>query len=281
MNFVDTHCHIHFPDYELDPEQVIKDAQKDGVTQLLCVGCTLLDSKLAIEMAKRHDNIWATIGLHPHEGAVYVNDHIALQQFHELASQPKVVAVGECGLDYHYMHSSKEDQKKLLKFQLDLAQEHNLPLIFHIREAPQQNLEARNRGIPPLIASGFETGQAFDDFWQIFDTYKNIKGVVHSFSANQKELDEVLSRGLYVGVNGIMTFTKDAMQLKAVKTIPLQKLLLETDAPFLTPVPFRGTICEPKHVKVTAEFLSNLRGEPLEQLATATTHNARQLFNLT
>ena len=256
MNFVDTHCHIHFPDYELDPEQVIKDAQKDGVTQLLCVGCTLLDSKLAIEMAKRHDNIWATIGLHPHEGAVYVNDHIALQQFHELASQPKVVAVGECGLDYHYMHSSKEDQKKLLKFQLDLAQEHNLPLIFHIREA-------------------------FDDFWQIFDTYKNIKGVVHSFSAHQKELDEILSRDLYVGVNGIMTFTKDAMQLKAVKTIPLQKLLLETDAPFLTPVPFRGTICEPKHVKVTAEFLSNLRGEPLEQLATATTHNARQLFNLT
>ena len=259
MELVDTHCHIHFPDYQLDPEEVIKSAQKSDVSRLLCVGCTLADSQLAIEMAKRHRNIWATIGLHPHEGAVYVNDHIALQQFHELAGKTEVVAIGETGLDYHYMHSSKADQEKLLKFQLDVAAEYGLPLIFHVREA-------------------------FDDFWRIYDGYvKNgikIRGVVHSFSTHQKQLDQILSRGLYVGLNGIVTFTKDLKQLEAAKNIPLNKLLLETDAPFLTPVPFRGKVCEPKYVGAIAEFLAELRGEPLEQLAKTTTNNAITLFGL-
>jgi len=256
---VDTHCHIHFPDYPLDPEEVIKSANLAGVTRLLCVGCTLPDSKQAIEMANRHDNIWAAVGLHPHEGAQYVNDSLALQEFHELVKKPKVVAIGETGLDYHYMHSSKLDQEKLLRFQLDVAIEHNLPLIFHIREA-------------------------FEDFWKIFDEYSReglkIRGVVHSFSASRAELDQILSRGLLVGLNGIMTFTKDEQQLEAAKQIPLDKLLLETDAPFLTPHPFRGKVCEPKHVRVTAEFLSNLRGVPLDELAAASTQNAINLFQI-
>ncbi len=255
MELTDTHCHIHFPDYELDPEETIKAAAEDKVTRLVCVGCTLPDSQAAIDFAARHQNIWASIGLHPHEGTQYVNDHVSLQRFHQLAGSHKVVAIGETGLDYFYEHSPKEDQKKLLRFQLDIAVEYDLPLIFHIREA-------------------------FDDFWQIFDDYKNLKGVVHSFSAGPRELSQILERGLYVGLNGIMTFTKNSAQLAAAKAVPLQKLLLETDAPFLTPVPFRGKICEPKHVRVTAEFLSDLRGESLESLAAATTQNARGLFKI-
>ena len=206
-------------------------------------------------MAERHTNIWASIGLHPHEGAQYVHDHQALQRFRGLATSPQVVAVGETGLDYHYMHSSKQDQQKLLRFQLDLAQEHKLPLIFHVREA-------------------------FDDFWRIYDDYKDIRGVVHSFSAGKQELDDILARGLYVGLNGIMTFTKDVAQLDAAKQVPLDRLLLETDSPFLTPVPFRGKICQPKHVVVTARFLAELREESLEKIAQATTENAVNLFNL-
>lgn len=255
MEFVDTHCHIHFPDYELDPEQVIAQAAADGVNKLICVGCTLPDSQMGVEFASNHENVWATIGLHPHEGARYVHDHHALQQFRDLATKPKVVAIGETGLDYYYEHSPKEDQKKLLRFQLDLASEHNLPLIFHIRDA-------------------------FTDFWPIFDEYKGLKGVVHSFTAGRAELDQILSRDLYVGLNGITTFAKKDEQLDAVKALPLQKLLLETDAPYLTPVPFRGTICEPKHVRVTASFLSTLRGESLESLAAASTQNAQALFNI-
>jgi TatD DNase family protein len=255
MRFIDTHCHVHFADYQHDADLVLDKAAHNGVTRVLCVGCTLSDSQAGVEYAAKRDGVWATIGLHPHEGSVYVDDHHALQQFRDLVNKPKVVAIGETGLDYYYEHSSKDVQKKLLRFQLDLAVEHDLPLIFHIRDA-------------------------FDDFWAIYDEYRGLRGVVHSFSANAKELEEVLSRGLYVGLNGIMTFTKNQEQLEAAKRIPLDRLLLETDAPFLTPVPFRGKICEPGHVLVTAEFLSHLRGENLDDLAAATTQNAERLFKI-
>ncbi len=255
MQLVDTHCHIHFPDYQLDPETVRTDAAADGVTKLMLVGCTLEDSQLAIRFADSHDNCWATIGLHPHEGSVYANDKMALATFAALAKEPKVVAIGETGLDFHYDHSPREQQFSLLEFQLQLAQDNNLPLVLHIRDA-------------------------FEDFWPVFDRFKGLRAVVHSFSAHQKQLDAALSRGLYIGLNGIMTFTKDNEQLDAARNVPLNRLLLETDAPFLTPSPYRGRICEPKHVRVTAEFLANLRGESLEQLASATTKNATTLFKI-
>jgi TatD DNase family protein len=255
LELFDTHCHIHFPDYGLEPADVIAEARSQGVTRLLCVGCTLADSEAAIELVQQYSNTWATIGLHPHEAKAYVNDPAALQRFRDLATKPKVVAVGEIGLDYYYLHSSKADQAALLRFQLDLALEHQLPVLFHVREA-------------------------FSDFWRIVDEYKGLRGVVHSFSAGQTELDEILARGLYVGLNGIMTFTKKADQLAAAKAVPVERLLLETDAPFLTPTPYRGTICQPKHVVVTAEFLSGLRGESLEELAARSTQNALTLFNL-
>lgn len=255
MEFVDTHCHVQFADYPLDPDEVIKAAAADGVTRLIVVGCGLPDSQAAPVFAARYDNVWASIGLHPHEAGRYVHDHHALQQFRDLAKKPKVVAVGEAGLDYYYEHSLKEDQKKLLRFQLELATEHKLPLIFHVRDA-------------------------FDDFWSIFDDFKGLQGVVHSFSSDIRNLEQALTRGLYVGLNGIMTFSRDKKQLEAAKAVPLDKLLLETDAPFLTPVPFRGKIGEPKYVRTTAEFLAGLRGENLEDIARATTANARKLFKL-
>ncbi len=254
MQFVDTHCHIHFADYALDPLEVLAAARADGVTQLLCVGCTLVDSQAGVEFAERHEGVWASVGLHPHEAKEYVNDDHALQQFRDLAAQPKVVAIGEIGLDYYYNHSEKSDQIELLRFQLTVAQAQKLPVIFHVRDA-------------------------FADFWPIYDEFK-LPGVIHSFSAGTDELQQILRRDLYVGLNGIMTFTKDHDQLAAAKAVPLNRLLLETDAPFLTPSPFRGTICQPKHVCVTAEFLSSLRGESLGQLAAATTANARNLFTL-
>lgn len=256
MDFVDTHCHIQFGDYPLDAELVLKNASEAGVVCMIAVGCTLADSQAAPVFAAKYDQVWASIGLHPHEAAKYVGDEHALQQFRDLAGKNKVIAVGETGLDYYYEHSPKEQQIKILRFQLDLAKEHDLPLILHIRDA-------------------------FDDFWPIWDEYSGLTGVVHSFSATKRELQQALDRGLYIGLNGIMTFSKNSEQLEAAKAVPLDKLLLETDAPFLTPTPYRGTICEPKHVAVTAEFLANLRGESLDQLASVTTANAKRLFKLT
>ncbi len=251
----DTHCHIHFADYPLDSEEVLERAHKAGVNRLICVGCTLEDSRAGVAFAQNHADIWASIGIHPHEGAKYAGNADALKEFTKLAIQPKVIAIGETGLDYYYDHSSKAQQAEILHFQLKLAKKLSLPLIFHVREA-------------------------FSDFWNIFDEYNGLEGVIHSFSATSKELNQILDHGLYVGLNGIMTFTKNQNQLEAAKNVPLERLLLETDAPYLTPQPLRGTICEPRHVEITARFLADLRAETFENIAEITSSNASTLFNL-
>lgn len=253
MNLIDTHCHIHFDDYKLDADEVITDSMKSGVTKMICVGCTYEDSKKGIDFVQSRDNCFASIGIHPHESKEY--DTSRLDEFSKIATEPKVVAVGETGLDYYYNHSDKVSQIKVLEFQLDLAQKNSLPVVFHVREA-------------------------FDDFWPILSNFKGIKGVIHSYTGDIKILDKILSEGLYVGLNGIITFTKEQYQLDMAKRVPLQNLLLETDAPFLTPKPFRGTICQPKHVLITAEFLADLREESLESISARTTYNAEQLFKI-
>ena len=275
MELTDTHCHIHEAVAEgafstetreryakagsPSPDDMIVSAAKADVTRLVCVGTTLEDSELAVKFAGTREHVWASIGIHPHESKSYVGDPKALRQFADLAAKKKVVAVGECGLDYYYTHSLQADQETILRFQIELALEHDLPMIFHVRDA-------------------------FDDFWPIFDSYRSagrrIRGVIHSFSSTPEDLAQILDRGLFVGLNGISTFTKVEQQIAAIKAVPLSKLVLETDAPFLTPTPYRGKLCEPKHIRVTAEFLAELRGEPLEELAAHTTENAIGLFNL-
>lgn len=262
----DTHCHIHeaagsddvakrWHDAGIfDPIPLMQHAQDAAVTRLLCVGCTPTDSRLAIALATKSEGVWATIGIHPHEAKLYGKES-SLQSFADLVHQPKVAGVGECGLDYFYSHSPKEAQEKVLRFQIELALKHNLPMIFHVRDA-------------------------FADFWRIFDDYSGIRGVIHSFTAGQEELVEILKRDLYVGLNGIMTFTKHVKQLDVAKSVPISRMLLETDAPFLTPQPLRGTINEPKNVRIIADFLAELRGESLQELAENTTRNAQKLFGL-
>lgn len=252
MEFVDTHCHIHANDYTLAADEVIAAAHKAGVTKMICVGTDEHDSQQAVAFVQDKPNMWASVGLHPHDAKLGQEAFAALA---ELVTKPKVVAIGECGLDYYYNHSAKEDQIAALRFQIELALAHDLPMIFHVRDA-------------------------FDDFWPIFDSYQGVRGAVHSFTATEADLTEVLKRGLYVGINGIMTFSKNDAQLAAAKAVPLDKLVLETDAPFLTPTPLRGKINEPKNVVLTAEFLSTLRGESLEELAAASTNNAETIFNL-
>ena len=272
MNYelVDTHCHIqsagqaegerHTQELwakadNIDRTSLVKHAVESGVTKLICVGCDLVDSKLAVDFVQDQPNCWASIGIHPHEAKQYADNPKLLEEFAELAASQKVVAIGECGLDFYYNHSPKEAQITLLKFQIELALKYDLPLIFHVREA-------------------------FDDFWPIFDQYQGIRGVLHSFTDSMEHMKKATDLGLHIGVNGIATFTKNDEQLATYKAIPLQKLLLETDAPFLTPTPYRGTINEPKNIRVVSEFLSGLRDENLEQLAAATSQNARTLFGI-
>jgi len=250
MEFIDTHTHPHMPGYKKDIPDFFLEAKAAHVNTVICVGTDVADSRRAVDFAAQHTGAYASIGLHPHEATHGVG---AVDELKLLFTQPQVVAIGECGLDYYYENSPKTDQKQVLRAQLTLAQELGLPVIFHVRDA-------------------------FADFFEIYDDFKDISGVVHSFSTNRDVLNACLERGLYIGLNGIMTFTRDEDQLQAAREVPLEYLLLETDAPFLTPTPYRGTVNHSAHIKTVADFLAKLRGESVEEIAQATTHNARALF---
>lgn len=252
MYLVDTHCHIHDQEFSFDQDAVIESAKEADVQQMICVGTSGPDSEKAAAYVRGRAGLWASAGLHPHHAKMGEDD---LETIARLAVDPKVVAIGEFGLDYYYDNSPRPDQIKSLEYQLQLALSFDKPCIFHVREA-------------------------FEDFWPVFDNFSGIKGVLHSFSATSNEVNAAVQRGLYMGLNGIMTFTKNTQQLDAMKHIPLQNMVLETDSPFLTPTPLRGTINVPANVRLVAACLAEMRGESLDQLVEATTQNAHELFSL-
>ncbi len=260
IDLIDSHCHPHFDKYNDDREDVLVRSAEAGVQRVIAVGCSLGDSQKAVELASSHAGVWASVGAHPHDGKDFLDDEEALSKFKTLMQSPKVVAVGEIGLDHYHEYTSRTDQEKILRMQLEVGLETDLPFIFHVREA-------------------------FSSFWEIYDEYssheKPLRGVVHSFSAPPDVLDQVLHRGLSVGLNGIITYTKEDSWRQSAKEAPLGKILLETDAPFLTPVPHRGNRCEPMHVADVAQYIAELRGESIENISTATTQNSVELFSLT
>jgi TatD DNase family protein len=250
---IDTHAHVHFPEFQSDLDEVLERAHAAGVDKLLCVGVNEEDSRRAIAIATAYEHIWASVGLHPHDAD---HGYAALEELMDLAVRPEVVAIGECGLDQYKSETTLQEQERALRYQIELAVNRNLPMVFHVRNA-------------------------FPDFWRILDDYDHVEGVVHSFTAGITELDGSLSRGLHIALNGIMTFTKNEHQLEAAKKVPLDQLILETDCPFLAPVPKRGHRNEPANVVYTASFLAKLRGEAEEDVARATSRNAEKLFRLT
>lgn len=267
-NLVDTHCHIHEPNYPLDRDEVQKRAEEAGVKKLICVATDEASSVEAIAFAARHAGAYAAVGVHPHEakggwgriaelasGKWNKEDGKEISNSNSQAPTAKPVAVGEIGLDYYYTHSPRDIQIEALQAQIETALQYDLPIIFHVREA-------------------------FDDFWPIFDAFRGIRGVLHSFTDSQANLEEGLKRGLFIGVNGISTFTKDKIQQAMFQAIPLDRLLLETDAPFLTPAPFRGKVNEPAYVREVAEHQASIRNIPFGDIAAATTANAEALFAL-
>lgn len=254
---VDTHCHIHEADYPLDKSAVLVNAHERLVDIVLCVGTSEASSQLAVDFALANDEAYAVIGVHPHDtkdGWTGISK-IADETLASEAGRRKLVAVGEIGLDYFYNHSPRETQIKALEEQIAIALKHDLAISFHVREA-------------------------FDDFWPIFDSFKGIRGVIHSFTDNDANLQAALDRGLCIGINGISTFTKDADQKRRYASVPLDRLLLETDAPFLTPAPFRGKVNQPAFIRNIAEHHAELLGVDLESVMSATTTNAKALFRL-
>ena len=302
MMLIDTHAHLHFADsYGDDLPRVLENSRANGVSKVITVGTDAATSQAALELAanpayataKTGVQIFTTIGLHPHNAGPEATEKIV-----ELARQnstghpeqrspahfsgstdsgsesgmtnerefiasepgmtdkkPVIVAIGECGLDYYRDNSPHDEQIAALEAQIELAEELDLALIFHVRDA-------------------------FDDFFEILSGYANIRGVVHSFTGGPEQVEKINALGLHFGLNGIMTFTRDQVQLEAAKMIPVDKLLLETDCPYLAPNPLRGKRNEPANIALIAKFLAELRGEKLMDLAEQTTVNAEQLFSI-
>jgi TatD DNase family protein len=252
---IDTHCHLYMSAYEADFEEVLARASAAGVTRIVSVGIDLESSRRAIALAQQHQGIYATVGVHPHNVAELSEvDYAELQA---LCRQAKVVAYGEIGLDYVKNYASVALQKEHFARQVALAKELQLPLVVHDREAHDDIMEI-------LEAAGpFPAG-----------------GVMHCFSGDAAFARRVLALGFYISIPGVVTFAKAEMLHEAVRGIPLASLVLETDGPFLAPVPKRGKRNEPQLMLFTAQKVAELKGVSLEEVARQTTINAVRLFGL-
>jgi TatD DNase family protein len=252
--FVDSHCHLNYKGLVEDQAAVLGRARAAGVSKMLNISTRASEWDAVIATAEREDDVMASIGIHPHEADIHPD--VETGTLVEKAKHPKVIAIGESGLDYYYDHSDRARQRDSFRSHIAAARETQLPLIVHSRDAEDDTYD--------ILAEEMGKGA--------------YPALIHCFTASKAFADKVLALGLYVSISGIVTF-KNARELQdAAKSIPLDRLLIETDSPFLAPVPHRGRPCEPAFVADTARFLAELRGEPLETLAAATSANFYTLF---
>ncbi|WP_417917177.1 TatD family hydrolase [Candidatus Electronema sp. JC] len=253
---VDTHCHLDMSEYQADLAKVIAAANRCGVTKIITIGIDLASSRRAVELAAEHEGVYAAVGIHPHD-ADKAGDEATFRHLRELAAAPKVVGFGEIGLDYAKNYSAKAAQLRVFARQLELAKELRLPLIIHDRDAHEDCLRLLREKGP------FPRG-----------------GVMHCFTGSRELAEQVLELGFYLSIPGIVTFPKAESLREVVRGLPLDRLLLETDGPFLAPVPFRGRCCRPEHMLHTAAAVAALHGVSLAEIADQTSRNAEKLFAL-
>ncbi|MCX7681428.1 MAG: TatD family hydrolase [Anaerolineae bacterium] len=246
---VDSHAHLSFAQFDADRDAVIRRAREAGVTAILEVGADLESSRAAVALAERYTFIYATVGVHPHDATALTPG--ALAELRALASHPKVVAIGEIGLDYYRDLSPRDVQRRAFEAQLALAAD-GRPVVIHCREA-------------------------LDEVLAILRGWKG-SGVMHSYSGGPGRLDEVLALGFCVSLSGPVTFPKSERLRAVAAAVPLDRLLVETDCPYLTPEPYRGRRNEPAYVRYVVEAVARARGLSAEAVARATAENARRLF---
>ena len=255
MILIDSHCHINSQELRLDTRAVISRAREAGVKKFMNVGCDYEDSCEAVAMA--HDfaqfGLYASIGIHPHESGRYER---VPEEFYSLIKSERVLAVGEIGLDYHYNHSTKEEQHKMFISQLEFAATEKMPVILHIREA-------------------------MNDAMKILRDYRDLKLLFHCYSGGFEFLDEVLSMDSLLAFGGALTWTgKNSDNLREVfKRVPIQNILLETDCPYMAPVPFRGKINEPSYIKYVYDKAAEIKNLNISDLANKIEINAKNFFN--
>ena len=252
--WIDTHCHLATKEFEADLPDVLARAREAGIKTMIVIGAGdgLEGNNRAVALADQHANLWATVGIHPHDAKQ------SMEGLKKIAlSSKKVIAIGEIGLDYHYDHAPREVQQKRFAEQIALAKELNLPIAIHSREAWEDTIRiVREAGPLPKA------------------------GVFHCFGGDLREADQALDLGFYISISGIVTFKKAANLLEVVQKIPLEKIVIETDAPFLAPVPHRGKRNEPAFVKLVGEKIAEIRGITSEEVSRIIKNNTKQLFGI-
>jgi TatD DNase family protein len=252
----DTHCHVHDERMPGGAAAAIDEARSAGVSEMITVGCDRATSLAALDIAAHHDHVYATVGLHPHEARFGV-DSIADLFAHDPTRDTKAVAVGECGLDYYYDHSPRDVQRDAFAAQIGLAKQLDLPLVIHTRDAWADTFDI-------LDAAGMPD-----------------RAVFHCFTGGADEARQCLDRGAYLSFSGIVTF-KSATDVQAAATLcPTDRMLIETDSPYLAPAPNRGKVNRPAWVPLVGTYLANLRGVPIDELRFSTAATARFAFGVT
>ncbi len=256
---IDTHAHLDDARYDGDREAVIARAREAGIEALVTIGCDLATSRAAVGLADKYPFIYATVGVHPHE-VKRIGDSW-YEELRQLATHPKVVGYGEIGLDYHYDYSPREVQRERFREQIGLARELRLPVVIHTREAQEDTVAILREEMAGEVG-----------------------GVFHCFAGDAWLAKDALDLGFFLSFSGVLTFQNATMLREIVRTVPMDRLLVETDCPYLTPVPYRGKRNEPAHVRLVAEKLAEVKGtaDPvsLEDIAQATTANAWRLFKI-
>lgn len=265
---IDTHCHLNFHAFDRDLNDVIKNAEITGISKIIIPGAKLSSSKKATEIANMHENCFSAVGIHPHHVDEYIQtgETEITKQLKNLLKNGKTVAIGEIGLDYyHYKdyppvtQKNKQNQANLFKLQLKLAQKNNLPVIIHCREAQD------------------DLSEIISDFMK---DYGKFEGVFHCFDGSKDYLSSVLNLGFYVGFDGNITYKQNKHLRELVQLTPSDQLLLETDAPFLTPEPFRGTRNEPAYLIHVTNLVAQIYNTKPENIGEITSRNAQTLFKL-
>lgn len=252
---VDSHCHLDFPEFCEDLDGVLARAAAADVGIMVTIATRLDSFPPVLALAERYANVWCSVGVHPHEAASYSD--LTARTLTDLARHPRVVGIGETGLDFHYDHSPRDVQRQVFRTHIAAARESGLPLIVHTREADDETAS--------ILAEEMEKG--------------TFRGLIHCFSGGPELAANALSLGFYVSVSGIVTFNKAEELRRTVASVPLDRLLVETDAPFLAPTPHRGRRNEPAYVAQTAARLGALTGLGCEAIAAATTANFLRLFD--
>lgn len=252
---IDTHAHIDTPKFKNDQKQVINRALQAGVEYIVNIGACQESSVASVELARKYSQIYATVGIHPHNAKDVTGD--TLRFLRNLAQETKVRAIGEIGLDYHYDWSPREVQKRVFRAQLRLAHELKLPVVIHSREADQDTLAILKE-----------------------EEVCKLGGIMHCFAGDRQQAEECLKLNLKLAFGGTLTFNKAHNTREVVKSIPVEYLLLETDSPYLTPVPYRGKRNEPAYVCLVAKKMAELKGIELAELAEVTTKTAKELFKI-